>query len=407
MNCGGDDLICQGMTWLEHNEFVASTMTELVSRYAHASGILGAIAVFIEHNAQAMFGAAGLAFGIWRWWRYRELILHKRLAEYLRDSDARLKDGQQYVLDALERPAPGQSFSLPLFASDQLRAVLRERNWDKSATAVQVASSAEWQLSQALEIINRQLKTADDNIKSLRQQYATAHVLRGAIASSLAKRNPSLALQKNNAALAEFRTVLQIPGHESDLTAKELEAHQLRKLGHLGAALQAYQDIEQLASTVEDQRAQILLIARMKRYQAEMLQASSTRLDANGEVTLRGCAAAHDLVRRNKEGSALDLRRRLMPFQGWDLCEQGEINYLAALICNVLTFGRIEADHLDDAETAYSNVLAELPKRRLAWKGYSTRRLRMNAKAGLELVQRARNGTYDAEWLTPQLKKTK
>src|SRR3569833_3216418 len=109
MDCGGDDLICQGMTWLEHNEFIASTMAELVSHLGtKASGVVGAIAIFIEHNAQAMFGAAGLAFGIWRWWRYREQILHRRLAEYLRESDARLKNGQQYVLEALERPGPGQ-----------------------------------------------------------------------------------------------------------------------------------------------------------------------------------------------------------------------------------------------------------------------------------------------------------
>jgi hypothetical protein len=232
MDCGGDDLFCQAMTWIEHNEFIASAMTELVSGLGtKASGIIGAVAVFIEHNAQGIFGAAGLAFGIWRWWRYREQILHKRLAEYLRDSDARLRDGQRYVLDALERPGPGQSFRLPLFASEQLRSVLRERNWDKSATAVQVASSAEWQLSQALATIGRQLKTADENLTSLRQQFATAHILRGAIASSMAKRNSSIAAERNNFALAEFREVLRTPGHEHSLIAKELEAHQLRKLG--------------------------------------------------------------------------------------------------------------------------------------------------------------------------------
>lgn len=407
MECGGDDLICQGMTWLEHNEFVASAIAEAVSHLGtQASGIIGTVAIFIEHNAQAMFGAAGLAFGIWRWWRYREQILHKRLAEYLRDSDSRLKDGQQYVLDALERPAPGQTFSLPLFASDQLRAVLRERNWDKSETALQVASSAEWQLSQALEIIKRQLKTADENITSLRQQYATAHVLRGAIASSLAKRNPSLAVQRNNAALTEFRTALQIPGHEGDLTAKELEAHQLRKLGHLADALQAYRSLERLASTVEDQRAQIVLIARSKRYQAEILQAFRMQRDTDGRVSFRGSLTAYDLVSMNKSGSALDLRKQLAPFQGWDLHEHGEINYVAALVCNILAFGGMEASHLKEAETAYSGVLAELPRRRLPFGGTSTRRLRQAAKDGLNRVEAARNGNYDLDWLTPPLKKT-
>ncbi len=408
MDCGNSDLVCQGMTLIEHNEFVVSAMAEFAARFGErASGIMGLVATFIQHNAQTIFGAGGLAFGIWRWWRYREQILHKRLAEYLRDSDARLKQGQQFVLDALERPAPGQSFSLPLFASDQLRAVLRERNWDKSATAVQVASSAEWQLSQALEKIQRQLKTADEDIASLRQQCATAHILRGAIASSLAKRNSSQATEKNNLALTEFRTALQIPGHESDVIVKELEAHQLRKLGHLAQALQAYLELEQLASTIEDQRAKILVIARAKRYRAEILQATSLQQDGNGQVSFKSCWAAHDLISSNRPRTALDLRKTLAPFRRWDLCEQGEINYVAALVCNIAGFGRLEADHLDGAETAYSGVLAELPQKRFSLNRNSTHRLRMTAKAGLERTERAREGIYDADWLTPPLKKTK
>ncbi|WP_290986091.1 hypothetical protein [Hyphomicrobium sp.] len=318
-----------------------------------------------------------------------------------------MKDGQQYVLNALERPSPGQSFSLPLFASEQLRSVLRERNWDKSATAVQVASSAEWQLGQALDIVKRQLKTADDNITSLRQQYATAHILRGAIASSMAKRNPAVALQKNNAALTEFRTALQIPGHEGDLTAKELEAHQLRKLGHLADALQAYRALEKLASTVDDQRTQVLLIARSKRYQAEILQAFRAQTDADGKVTFRGNLTAYDLISVNRSGSALDLRRQLAPFQGWDLCEHGDMNYVAALVCNILGFGGIEANHLREAETSYGGILAEVPRRRLSLDRQSSRRLRQVANEGLRRVEAARDGTYDADWLTPPLKKTK
>lgn len=399
MDCGGDDLICQGMTWLEHNEFIASTMAELISHLgAQASGIIGVIATFLQHNAQAIFGAAGLAFGIWRWWRYREQILHKRLAEYLRDSDSRLKEGQHYVLNALQRPGPGQPFSLPLFASDQLRSVLRERNWDKSATALQVASSAEWQLSQALEKIQRQMISAEDTITSLRRQYATAHILRGAIASSMAKRNPALAAQKNNIALTEFRTVLQIPGHKSDLAAKEFEAHQLRKLGHLDDALEAYQALEEMASTIEDQRDQIILIASAKRYQAEILQARSTMLDLDGKQRLRRCDTAFNLVSSSISNSALDIRKRFAPYQGWDLLEEGDINYLVALISNVADFRNREADHLRNARTAYHRVIAELPRRR-AWRADHTMRLRKAAEAGLERVNCAENKIYDSAWL--------
>lgn len=407
MNCGGDDLFCQGMTWLEHNEFIASTMAELVSRLGtKASGFIGAIALFVEHNAQAIFGAGGLAFGIWRWWRYREQILHRRLEEYLEESDARLKHGQQYVLDALQRPGPGQPFKLPLFASEALRSVLRERRWDHSQSAIQVASSADWQLSQAIEKIERQLRTADDNVTSLRQQFATAHILRGAIAASVARRIPSNANQDNNFALTEFRTVLQIPGHEADLTAKEFEAHQLRKLGHLNEALASYQEMERMASAVEDRRRQSILISRAKRYQAEMLQACSTQLSDSGEIVLRGNGNAYALISKTQVRSALDLRKEFAPFQNWDAIEQGDINYVAALISSNLGFNLVEAQHLDDAETAYSSALGEMPQRRF-WHRGASRRIHTTAMSGLAMVEKARRGIYDAAWLTPPLKKPK
>ena len=71
-----------------------------------------------------------MSFGFWRWWRYREHILHKRLAEYLRENDTRLATGTADLIELIQRPAPGQQFKDPLFIDNDLRVVLRERNWD-------------------------------------------------------------------------------------------------------------------------------------------------------------------------------------------------------------------------------------------------------------------------------------
>jgi hypothetical protein len=192
---------------------------------------------------------------------------------------------------------------------------------------------------------------------------------------------------------------LQIPGHHSDLTAKELEAHQLRKLGHLDDALEAYQVLEETASTIEDQRAQTIIIARAKRYQAEIIQGRSAALNEDGTQRLRRCDTAFNLVSSSIGNSALDIRRRFAPYQGWDLLEEGDINYLVALISNVADFRNREADHLRNARTAYQRIIAESPRRRGAWRPDKTLRLRKAAEEGLARVLRAENKEYDSAWL--------
>jgi hypothetical protein len=401
MDCGVSDIFCQGMTWLSDNEFVATSITELVSHLgARASGIIGVAAAFIENHAQAIIGLAGLAFGFWKWWRYREQILHQRLAEYLRESDSRLRLGQHYVLNALQRPAPGQPFKLPLFAGEMLRSVLRERNWDRTTAALCVESSADWQLSLALKKIQSQMEIAEANITSLRLQFATAHILRGAIASSVAVRTPSRATERNTFALTEFRTVLRTPGHQKDLVATELEAHQLRKLGDFDNALEAYEELENAAANIEDQRTQTLLIARAKRYRAEILQARNSSRDSDGQLHFLGTLNAHSLLSSTIPGSALSLRADYAPFQGWDLIEEGDINYLEALVASLLMFRVIEGSHLLSAETSYKAVLTETAHRRF-FGHRRTLHLRRAAKAGLMRAQQARSGHYDVRWLVP------
>lgn len=407
MNCGGDDLFCQGMTWLEHNEFIASTMAELVSRLGtKASGIIGAIAIFVEHNAQAIFGAGGLAFGIWRWWRYREQILHRRLAEYVRESDARLIDGQKYVLKALRRPGPCQPFEAPLFAPMQLRSVLREHNWDRSPVAMNVETSAETQLVRAVEKIRRQMETSRDEMKSLRQQFVTAQILLGAVSSSLARKSPARAHERNTLALESFRAALETEGHKHDRVAKELHAHQLRTSGHLNEALQAYCELEAIAGDLEDKEERVKLIARCKRFRAETLQMINATTDEAGKVTFAPCNPAYLLVSKTIVGSALSIMEELKPFSDWDLIEEGETSYLTAFISKNLNFPIVARQHLDRAEKAYETVLAiSLPRRTWGWD--KNRRLKFAARQGRDRVRDAKKGNYDSSWLTPPLKKPK
>jgi len=402
MDCGAGEYACQVLEWVSANEFAAGVISKAVAHLGtHAANVVGWIAVMWQTHGEKIIAAAGVAFGVWRWWRYREQILHKRLEEYLHDSDSRLLEGQNYLLEAIQRPGPGQVFKLPLFANAQLLSVLRERRWDNSPTAATVASSADMQLRKAGEKIKDQMETAQGTIESLREQLATSLLLRGAIAASSPLSRWHDKRERDSFALTAFRSVLQIPGHERNVLAKELEAHQLRKLGQFEASLSAYQEVEELAASIEDTRKQQLCIARVKRFRAETTIAQASCVQTDGKICWGGLWNAWQLV-----NGAIQMRSPFLPFYDWDLLEQGDIYYLAALLAHHQGFVRLEPKHLDEAETAYEGVLDGLKRRQwpVTWKrGY--RKLRMNAEAGLDRVAKAKeiSGTYDVAWLLPNL----
>jgi hypothetical protein len=141
--------------------------------------------------------------------------------------------------------------------------VLRERNWDNAALALNVEMSADWQLSKAIDSITRRLSTAHALTASLHRQLTSAHSIRGAISASRADRTKSGELYTR--ALSFFRSALSVPGNERNFVLKELEAHQQRKL-KLATAEKAYEDLIELAKGIDDPRDRKLTLARATRF---------------------------------------------------------------------------------------------------------------------------------------------
>jgi len=210
MECGSQDALCQLANWFSQNDLLAPWLVEVLGRFGgRASGILGVVAGIARDYGQAIVGFIGVSFGFWRWWRYRERILHKRLADYLQESDARLAAVTSEVIELVQRPAPGQQLKDPLFVDSDLRVVLRERNWDKPAYALGVAASSDWHLDKAIRNLGRRLETANAMVSVIQRQLASAYTIRGAIAASSAKGSKSE--QMNSLALIYFRSALALP----------------------------------------------------------------------------------------------------------------------------------------------------------------------------------------------------
>jgi tetratricopeptide (TPR) repeat protein len=341
---------------------------------------------FTGVHFEKVIGLAGFSFGVWRWWYYRERVLHKRLQEYLAEQDRRLEGARSYVLEAIFRPGPKRRFFAdPLFVVAPLRSLLRRRGWDTLLGMGNAETVADRKLRYALGRIERRVEAGTAALAALRRQMAAAHVLKGAIACARAERSAVQRAELDDRALTEFRTAQQVIEHEHDLQAKEYEAHQLRKLGHLREALAAYEQLEEFALSIPDQRKRDLILAKSKRHRAEIVQAQAIDDCRRGLKSTRGSGVARDLVNQMGEG-ALDLRAPHGPFHDWDGIEQGELHYLSAFVYHNLGANLQEPAQLARAETAYKTVLDRLPSSRV-FGSSSVKRLRAAAQGGLERVR--------------------
>ena len=211
---------------------------------------------------------------------------------------------------------------------------------------------------------------------SLHDQSASAHVLRGAIASARAgsSRTKPRSAELDRTALSDFRSALQVPGRHQAET-KEYEAHQLRKLGSLREAEDAYRELDALATrTIPVGQARDLARARARRWLASIAQAHACEEFRRGLKSAAGSTYANRLMTGQRNASkdaddgaridatgALPLREHYGPFHNWDAIEQGDMHYLSAFIYHNLGFTRRERKQLNLADTSYSAVVDQTP----------------------------------------------
>jgi hypothetical protein len=338
MDCGQGNLFCDIQHWLTVSIIWISDALQ------YAVDQFNLLVDWIRSQLKELIAIGSLALAIWKWWRYRENVLHRRLAEYLTEQDHRLKNARDDVLQAIFRPGRRRAFNEPVFAARSLRDVLRRRRWDSKLGLRKIERNAEHKLDRALNEIDHRLGITVAALTSLRAQMASAYVLKGAIASARASqtRNPVSAMDLDAEALVHFRTALQVHDYERDVQAKEYEAHQLRKLGHLAEAESAYEQLEAFTAWIADERVRHLAVARARRYRAQIAQANA----------VGGSNDARNLI-----VEALEHRSLFGPYRDWEGIEQGDVHYIEAFIRCRLGHAQIEKIQLGQAARAYGRVL--------------------------------------------------
>ena len=389
MDCGSNEPVCQLFDWLSRHPSAIKQTFEFIDGLWNEAG--GQLIKFLKEHGEKLIAIASFSFGVYRWWIYRERILHKRLEEYIRESDARLEPASGQAVQALLRPTRTAALPQPAFALE-LQDILASNGWRSLSQFASVERQAERKLGRALRGIRKRQQIARGALQSLIEQQTQVHLLAGAVATSRARRKPdrSLASRHDYAALREFRKVLQFPTHSRDVIAKELEAFQLLRLSKRADALKAYEDLEAFAETLTNLRQRDLAIASSKRFRAQILQTNAGHAGAVNAWNL--------IAGNNNPQCAVQLRGPYGPFIEWEAIEQAEIHFVAAWVAHMLGYVNEEPAHLSSAETVLNEVIAGLPKR--GWfVPYAKKQLRDEARAALKRVESAKTGNYDAQWL--------
>jgi hypothetical protein len=138
----------------------------------------------LKPHLSALIALSSFSFAVWKWVRYREAALFRRLKELVAQTVGGLRVGRSDLLDIVCRPAPGQVVTAPLFIEDELRQLLLKRHWQLVLGRSDPLTRTDRRLDRVQKKINKQLEWTEMRETVLREQQVTVHLIKGAIASA-------------------------------------------------------------------------------------------------------------------------------------------------------------------------------------------------------------------------------
>ena len=394
MVCEGGSAWCQFFSWLiEHSHDVELAGYPVARLLETIFGSGNAVVGFATENFKEILSFSVGAFGIWKWWVYREAILHQRLSAFITESDARLAPTYRDVVRVVSRPDRRTKLRQPAYAYELAR-ILKRNRWEPVLRMDGGTHFVERQLTNAIRSIDSRMEIAEKSLNSLRQQRAAAETINAAIAASRAARarDQVKANKLDQEALDAYRRVLQLPSHKIDVLAREGEALHLLRLGQFASAAEKYRQLEVLANDITDERQRAFTLSRTKVAQALILQAESPG----------GSWTAYELVTCHNLNSSISVRMPFQPLHGWDAIEHAEIAYAGAFLAHKLKFVIIEAEHRAIAREHYQRVV-DANSTTAARLSNAGRQLRRAGLAGIARITRAENDReYDMATLFQQ-----
>lgn len=244
----------------------------------------------LEGSAKLLAPAITIASGsyaIYKAYRFAEARLHFRLGDFLDREEKRLKAAREQLRLTIERPGPDRPFKEPVFLTPNLKRAVRELGWGTPFLPPQIGY-VDYQVGQAIDQLEKQIKLSEERHAHLKKQLATAHLLKGGLLAAEASRRQEAGDDERatlTAALNQFTSALSVD--RGDVEALEYASHVNVRLGQTEEAEILLERL--LSMAPKDQQS--LTRARALRYRA----AISAREGKNG-VAARNLKAALDAL---------------------------------------------------------------------------------------------------------------
>lgn len=218
-----------------------------------------------------VLGAIGTAltaaFGVYKGIYYADHNLPERFKQFLQRADEKLRGDRKPLLAAIAEPRAGVRVKGSVFFVHPLNLALSQIGYGD-------LSAADKSLKEAVRQLEVQMDASKRQSQSIEGQKATAHILRGSIASALAEYDSSVLVSADagrEQAEKEFTLALEL--RPRDIDALELRGRQRELRGNYQGALTDY---EMLAEVAKDEGSTLRAV-RAYRLQGELLENRATR----------------------------------------------------------------------------------------------------------------------------------
>jgi tetratricopeptide (TPR) repeat protein len=313
---------------------------------------------------------------VWNWWEGRERRLFRKFEAMIAHNEAELVKSRDDLLDVMTRPGPGVRIRPPLFVAGALRRVLKRRRWHPSSL-LPFPQRLDATLERAMTTSTRKVAAHQTRLSLFRSEIAAARCIQGALAAGRAAQASELADQQSldQEALDHFRAAVALSGHNEDVIARELLAHQVvRTYGNSQQAIEAYETLIEILSTREESPGRNNALARAHRYLAIQIY-TDTPLIADGHLQ-----------------TAIALMMQFGPPRDRDLLDLAETIYLEGLARLRLGATNIGPEQLRLARAYYRGLLRHLEARRTGLFHWMRTRKMYSGHRVRELRQRAEQG---------------
>jgi len=174
--------------------YVAPHTTD--GRFVH--NLILVCAHWIRDYGGAIGALGGVAFGVLQWYWSWERKMFEQVEVLLKKDDRQLLVAGRQLFTMISEPGPAVAVAGPKFSDAALNEVLRAGNWRSILSFTDAKTEADLRLDKATRGIEKRRKDIREHDKSLVEQLATAHLTRGAIAASRARRKWLSELDKMN-----------------------------------------------------------------------------------------------------------------------------------------------------------------------------------------------------------------